>query len=454
MSELAPQLDFRVDAEFRDNIPPLSDAEYAELERLLINEGCLHPLIVWEGEGILVDGHHRLRICEQHGIDYEVKPMPFLSRTHALLWQLRHQRGRRNISDYQRDLMALREQALLSEIARENQAHGMTAPGRTLSSNLKKASESIDAWQQAAGDNKTSVGSMHKTATIEAKAPEPIRAKARAGELSRHAAYELTKALEDVPQDVIDVVTAWDITDAELVPRLTHVYTNKAATWDIITTTGTLDGERPVARVSPTEFDGYLERASYEHRKAAQEERRRRLIEGAKQAQLDPTAKYRVIYADPPWQYGNTMPTNFTEQADYYPLMPIEDIGKLPVAELAEDNAVLFLWVTSPILAEAFDVIRAWGFTYKSSFVWDKVKHVMGHYNSVRHELLLVCVRGSCQPDVQRLFDSVVTEERTEHSRKPEVFREIIDTIYPYGKRIELFARVKVEGWDAYGNEL
>jgi len=176
------------------------------------------------------------------------------------------------------------------------------------------------------------------------------------------------------------------------------------------------------------------------------------------QAELEqaplPTGKYRIIYADPPWRYGNMMPEYAPEQADHYPTMTVSEICALPIADLAEDNAVLFLWVTSPILEESFQVIRAWGFQYKSSFVWDKIKHNMGHYNSVRHEFLLVCVRGSCQPDVPKLFDSVLSEERTKHSRKPETFRTIIDTIYPHGRRVELFAREQHEGWDGYGNQL
>jgi N6-adenosine-specific RNA methylase IME4 len=166
-----------------------------------------------------------------------------------------------------------------------------------------------------------------------------------------------------------------------------------------------------------------------------------------------PQNKYRIIYADPPWQYGNSMPEYFTEQANHYQLMTLEDICSMKIRDITEDNAVLFLWVTSPILEDAFRVIEAWGFKYKTSFVWDKIKHNMGHYNSVRHELLLVCVKGSCTPDNLKLFDSVVSIERTEHSVKPEYFREIIDTLYTSGKRIELFARTTVEGWEAYGNE-
>ena len=132
--------------------------------------------------------------------------------------------------------------------------------------------------------------------------------------------------------------------------------------------------------------------------------------------------------------------------------MSIAELCDLPVADIAEDNAVLFLWTTSPILEECFQVIKAWGFKYKASFVWDKIKHNMGHYNSVRHEFLLICTRGSCTPDVVKLFDSVQSIERTEHSKKPEKFREIIDTLYTHGNRVELFARQPADGWEVWGN--
>lgn len=166
-----------------------------------------------------------------------------------------------------------------------------------------------------------------------------------------------------------------------------------------------------------------------------------------------PDAKYRVIYADPPWSYGNNQPDYHTEQRDHYPVMALRDICALPVEQLCEDNAVLFLWVTSPILEESFDVVRAWGFRYKATFVWDKVKHNMGHYNSVRHEFLLICTRGSGVPEVPRLFDSVVTQERSAHSAKPEVFYEIIETLYPSGRKLEMFARSERAGWDGYGHQ-
>lgn len=171
-----------------------------------------------------------------------------------------------------------------------------------------------------------------------------------------------------------------------------------------------------------------------------------------------PADKYRVIYADPPWSYNDKqageISLNYGGAEKHYPSMSVKELCELGVKGLAADDSVLFLWTTSPLLEDSFKIVNAWGFKYKASFVWDKVRHNMGHYNSVRHEFLLVCTRGSCTPEVAKLFDSVVSVERTDkHSEKPEEFREIIDTLYPSGKRIELFARTEVDGWDQWGAE-
>ena len=79
--------------------------------------------------------------------------------------------------------------------------------------------------------------------------------------------------------------------------------------------------------------------------------------------------------------------------------------GKRTVKELAEGNAVLFMWVPAPLLQRSFAIIEAWGFRYKSFYVWNKLRHNMGSYNSVRAELLLICTRGSCTPDTGTLIN-------------------------------------------------
>ena len=107
------------------------------------------------------------------------------------------------------------------------------------------------------------------------------------------------------------------------------------------------------------------------------------------------------------------------------------------------------------MLERSFPIIEAWGFEYKTFFVWDKVKHNVGYYNSVRAELLLICTRGSCTPDTGKLIDSVQTIERSnKHSEKPEEFYNIIEAMYDHGRKLELFSRKARPGWDVDGNEV
>lgn len=173
-----------------------------------------------------------------------------------------------------------------------------------------------------------------------------------------------------------------------------------------------------------------------------------------------PAGKYRILYADPPWCYGDKLIDGYGAAEHHYPSMTLDELGEYTdgdgktVEQLASRDAVLFLWCTVPMLPEALGLLGRWGFRYATHFVWDKVKHNYGHYNSVRHELLLIGVCGSCTPDHKKLFDSVQVIERTKkHSQKPDEFRQIIETLYPEGRKLELFARSKTDGWTSWGNE-
>jgi N6-adenosine-specific RNA methylase IME4 len=169
-----------------------------------------------------------------------------------------------------------------------------------------------------------------------------------------------------------------------------------------------------------------------------------------------PAGVFRVVYADPPWSYDTgcfPLTQNGGGAQAHYPTMPLEDLCRMKLPQIAED-AVLFLWSPAPLLDKALRLIPAWGFTYKQNFTWWKLKHNWGHYNSAQHEHLLLATRGSCTPDSQKLEPSVVALERTEHSRKPEYFRTMIDGMYPIGNRIELFARGTLpKHWAGWGNE-
>jgi len=167
-----------------------------------------------------------------------------------------------------------------------------------------------------------------------------------------------------------------------------------------------------------------------------------------------PSGRYQVIYADPPWPYNNSGLSGSAE--NHYPTMSIEDLLKRrgDIESRVTDNAVLFLWVTSPFLPEGLKLCHEWGFEYKTSFVWIKDKSTygkLGFYNYSQHEFLFVATRGSCLPRTGSLVPSLIIAPKGEHSAKPEEVYEIIEAMYP-GPYLELFARKKRgANWEAWG---
>jgi N6-adenosine-specific RNA methylase IME4 len=172
--------------------------------------------------------------------------------------------------------------------------------------------------------------------------------------------------------------------------------------------------------------------------------------------------KYRVLYADPPWKYSDERTGladySSTAAAEHYPTMSVEELvlSADKVKDISAKDAVFFCWATFPLLPDALEVVRAWGFIYKTAFVWNKVRPNFGHYHNASAELLLVCTRGSCTPETDKLEPQVQSIERKgRHSEKPEEFRALIDRLYPSGYRVELFRRgAAPKGWDVAGNEV
>ena len=211
------------------------------------------------------------------------------------------------------------------------------------------------------------------------------------------------------------------------------------------------------AKVPDKEFEDHIEQITSESKELTSAGLRRlaRLYQPKPEPKSLPDDKYKVIYADPPWQYADKLVEGYGTVEHHYPSMSIEEICAMKVKDIVLPDAVLFLWVTSPMLDKCWLVIKAWGFEYKASFVWDKIQHNYGHYNSVRHEFLLLCTRGSCLPETKKLNDSVISIRRSKkHSEKPPEFRKMIDRMYPTSKRIELFATIKVKEWDSYGMDV
>jgi len=180
-----------------------------------------------------------------------------------------------------------------------------------------------------------------------------------------------------------------------------------------------------------------------------------------------PNKKYKIICADPPWDYQSAWkrPHSATSgiwglAQNHYPSLTVEEIKNLPVNKISDEDCFLFMWAVFPQLQEALDVIKAWGFEYKTvAFTWIKKNKKggnaigMGWYTRANAEVCLLAKKGKpkvINHGVRQIIESV----REKHSKKPDEVGDRIVQLCGDLPRIELFARKRVKGWDYWGNEV
>lgn len=186
--------------------------------------------------------------------------------------------------------------------------------------------------------------------------------------------------------------------------------------------------------------------------------------------------KYKVLYCDAPWIQKAGRKLNSYQVIDGkqiwnsdavksenlpYPTMTVEEISELPIDEISEKDSVLFFWVTNKYLLKAEKIINKWGFKYVACITWKKSKMGGGLGGVVRvsSEYLLFCRKGNLK-GFDNFAESVIEAKRPyvngypAHSKKPEIFREMIEKCFPYNEKLELFARHQSKGWDVFGNEV
>lgn len=169
--------------------------------------------------------------------------------------------------------------------------------------------------------------------------------------------------------------------------------------------------------------------------------------------------KYTVIYADPPWKYQQKSVSGAAE--NHYPTMSIQELCELPIEQLADKDCMLFLWTTFPMLKEALQLIKAWGFTYTTvGFVWIKQNkksptwfYGLGFWTRSNAEICLLAKRGRPKRNSASVHQLIIAPVE-KHSKKPDEARRRIEQLMGEVPRIELFARQKSEGWDVWGNEV
>jgi N6-adenosine-specific RNA methylase IME4/ParB-like chromosome segregation protein Spo0J len=370
--------------------------------------GQREPVILYRGA--VLDGRNRLRACELAGVEPWVETRDDIGDSPAA-FVLSLNLLRRHLDESQRAMVGGRAKPLFeAEAAARMRAGVAKADPRA---NLPEGSDGPPsrAREHAAAQVSVSPRSVEHASKVLAHGAPALVAAVDRGEVAVSTAAEIARALPVAEQ-------------TELVAR----------------------GEKEILR------------ASKEIRARRAEERRDERMEtlaaiATGNRGLDGVGTFPVIFADPPWRYDYAE-TDTRAIENQYPTMAIEDICALPVASIATDDCVLFLWATSPKLIEALDVVKAWGFAYKTCMVWAKDKIGMGYYARQQHELLLIATRGA--PPTPAPADrpsSVITATRGEHSAKPDEFYAVIERMYPALPKIELFCRSPRDGWSAWGNQ-
>ena len=169
-----------------------------------------------------------------------------------------------------------------------------------------------------------------------------------------------------------------------------------------------------------------------------------------------PKGKFVVFVADCPWRTETWSEKGKDRSADnHYPTMTLDELVSLDVAAIGAKNRVLFMWATGPHLRQAFTVLEAWGFEYKTILTWDKVVAGTGKWLLNQTEHLLICTKGDVPaPGSELIISSLYRAKKGKHSAKPERILDWIDLLYPNVPKIELFRRGPArEGWSAWGNE-
>jgi N6-adenosine-specific RNA methylase IME4 len=181
-------------------------------------------------------------------------------------------------------------------------------------------------------------------------------------------------------------------------------------------------------------------------RKEYLEQQKQEIEEGNLKA---PVGLFDIISVDPPWPYGREYDPDASRVANPYPEMSIDEIKNINLP--LTNNSVIFLWTTHAFLPDAFDILKKWGATYKATIVWNKKKIGMGAWFRMQCEFCLVGIIGKPYWSNTQ-YPEIIEEPRREHSRKPDVFFNIVDQICA-GRKLEYFSRESRNGWENFGNE-
>lgn len=394
----------KIDQEFKELIPAQQEEEHKSLDESIRKNGFdpAYPLIVWDG--ILIDGHNRYELCLKNGVEFNTIEKTFSNREEAYNWIIENQLSRRNITKEQKLFLI----------------------GKRYTNEKKTEGAPIG--------NSNQLGKNYPV--VEKRTSEKIAEQNKVSEKTVRNAANFSKAVEEVSKNS-------GVASQEILSR-----TIKASQKDIQT----------LAQANPEKQKEVVNRVK-EHKAASIKQAMQQVKEEEMKSKpaLPTNTKYNVIYADPPWNIGSFVLDKWDSPLeDKYPTMSLDELKRLDLYSLKDQNCVLFMWSTLTTIPDALELMKAWGFKYHIMLTWDKGNGWSSTGFHRKTEVILVGYVGKITEVINQFGNYIPTvfyEAKKEHSQKPEIMYNYLIS-NTKGKRLEMFAREKKEGFDVWGNEV
>lgn len=394
-----------IDPEFQALIPPLSSDEREGLERSLLAEGCRDALVVWREQGILLDGHNRYALCRLRGIEFRTVELSFDTRDAAADWMDRNQLGRRNLTP---DQMSLLRGRRYNRAKKAQNDGGKGTPKGSVGNSCPQSTTAESLATQHGVSARTIkndgafVAAVERTKALDPKIEQRI-ARGGAEAPARKDVIRAAKLLEEAPE------------------KAQAILTGAAKTADVVRD---MKREAVIAR---------LEDVRTREVKAAQ-------------------GVYDVLVIDPPWPMQKIERDVRPNQSEFdYPTMSEGELAAIPIP--AADDAHVWVWTTHKFLPMCLRLLDAWGLKYVCTFVW----HKPGGFQPIglpqfNCEFVIYARKGSPEFIDTKAFSTCFEAPRGAHSEKPEAFYDLVRRVTA-GRRIDIFNRREIEGFNRWGNE-
>ena len=424
-------------------MPEFDPDEFERLKKGIKEHGIEYPIIV-DTDGNIVDGHHRVKAWKELGRDPSDIPRRVVDEPDGEQY---HRAYRVNLN--RRDVD---KEEIVKDYLLEHQTRVKEDTLREIALDIGVGKSTVNrAKQDLEDDGKLSHLGQFSTEEKKQMVREYIKSNPDVSNRDVASAVECDIAHATVG----NWRNKWDIDTTEQTSGL-DTFTNSKDETDAaldVAEKATDDNVDEEIRQTASEKVNEITEGKTNPDEAARDiQRKETRKENEQQTPPDlPDDEYAVIYADPPWNYRDSgNPRGGVDH--HYQTMSVQDLCDLDVP--AEDNAVLYLWTTVTHAQEAFEVLEAWGFEYKTQAVWDKQTLGVGYWMRGEHELLYIGTRGDVSPPKQEVRrGSIFREKRGEHSEKPDVVRSYIEQAHPDADKLEMFARDGKVGWDLWGDE-